>query len=184
MEKAGTKPGTRRSKEDQSLLQNYFLQELQDIYGAEKLLVKSLPRFEKAATSDDLSTAFENHLEVTEKQMARLERIFKMLGETPQSKRCEGMEGILKEGDAGISDTLKGSSTRDVSLIISAQKIEHYEIAAYGSLTQLAKTLGRVDVADMLAETLKEEKEADKLLTSLAETHINQEAQMEIENSI
>ena len=163
------------------MLMELFIDEIKDIYWAEKHLVKSLPKLQKAATSEELKNAFEEHLEVTRNQVTRLEEIFEMLGKRAQGKKCDGMEGIVKEGDTVIEDTEKGTATRDAGLIISAQKVEHYEIASYGSLVTLANTLGLEDVAAMLQETLDEEKEADELLTSIAETAINIEAAQEDE---
>jgi ferritin-like metal-binding protein YciE len=168
-------------EENQSMLQEFFLEELRDIYWAEKHLVKALPKFEKAATSEELANAFADHLAVTEEQVARLEEIFEILGEKARGKKCEGMEGLVSEGESVIEDTEEGSSTRDVALIISAQKVEHYEIAAYGGLATLAKTLGKEDIANILGEILEEEKEADELLTQLAENNINQTAATETE---
>lgn len=190
MEKATKKGTTRKSgsastsyskEENQSMLQEFFMDELRDIYWAEKHLVKALPKLEKAATSEELATAFADHLAVTQEQVTRLEQVFEMLGEKPRGKKCEGMEGLVKEGETVIEDTEEGTSTRDVGLIISAQKVEHYEIAAYGGLAQLAKTLGKDDVANILGEILEEEKEADELLTSLAENNINQSAEQEVQ---
>ena len=167
--------------DESSMLMELFIDEIKDIYWAEKHLVKSLPKLQKAATSEELKNAFEEHLEVTRNQVTRLEEIFEMLGKRAQGKKCDGMEGIVKEGDTVIEDTEKGTATRDAGLIISAQKVEHYEIASYGSLVTLANTLGLEDVAAMLQETLDEEKEADELLTSIAETAINIEAAQEDE---
>ena len=168
------------SSEDQSsLLQELFLDELKDIYWAEKHLLKVLPKMAKASTSDELNQAFNNHLEATKGHVARLEEAFGLLGEKAQAKKCEAMAGLTKEGDSIIEDTKKGSLTRDVGLIIAAQKVEHYEIATYGSLAQLAKTLGNNDVADLMMQTLNEEKEADELLTGIAEKNINVEATSE-----
>jgi ferritin-like metal-binding protein YciE len=178
---AGKKASTSPSKsEDQSMLQELFMDELRDIYWAEKHLVKALPKMEKAATSDELATAFADHFAITQEQVSRLEQVFELLGEKPRGKKCEGMEGLVKEGESVIEDTEEGSSTRDAGLIISAQKVEHYEIAAYGGLTQLAKTLGKDDVANILGEILEEEKEADEILTNIAEGSINQSASAEV----
>jgi ferritin-like metal-binding protein YciE len=178
---AGKKASASLSKsEDQSMLQELFMNELRDIYWAEKHLVKALPKMEKAASSDELATAIADHLAVTQEQVTRLEQIFEMLGEKPRGKKCEGMEGLVKEGESVIEDTEDGSSTRDAGLIISAQKVEHYEIAAYGGLAQLAKTLGKDDVANILGEILEEEKEADEVLTNIAEGSINQSASAEV----
>jgi ferritin-like metal-binding protein YciE len=159
-----------------SQLQEYFLQELQDIYGAEKQLLKALPKMQKAATTEELREALEEHLAVTEEQIARLEEVFEMMETKPQSKKCEAMEGITKEGETVIKETETGSMTRDAAIIMAAQKVEHYEIAAYGGLVQLAKTMGKTDVAELLAQTLMEEKETDQLLTEIAESSINEEA--------
>ena len=134
------------------------------------------PKMQKAATTEELKQAFADHLEVTKGHVARLEEVFELLEEKAQAKKCEAMEGITKEGESIIEDTDAGTMTRDVGLILAAQKVEHYEIATYGGLKQLATTLGLTDVADLLEETLSEEKEADELLTSIAEEHINLEA--------
>ena len=168
------------NQEDQSsLLQELFLDELKDIYWAEKHLLKALPKMAKASTSDELNTAFNDHLETTKGHVARLENAFELLGKKAQAKKCEAMAGLTKEGDGIIEDTEKGSLTRDVGLIMAAQKVEHYEIATYGSLAQLAKTLGKNDIADLMMQTLNEEKEADELLTGIAENNINVEATAE-----
>jgi len=166
--------------EDQSsLLQEFFIDELKDIYWAEKHLLKALPKMAKASTSDELNKAFNDHLEATRGHVTRLENAFELLGKKAQAKKCEAMAGLTKEGDSIIEDTEKGSLTRDVGLIMAAQKVEHYEIATYGSLAQLAKTLGKNDVADLMIQTLNEEKEADELLTGIAENNINVEATVE-----
>jgi ferritin-like metal-binding protein YciE len=166
---------------NQSMLEEFFLDEIRDIYWAEKHLTKALPKMERAATSEELQTAFADHLEVTREQVSRLEQVFEMLGEKPRGKKCDGMEGLVKEAESVIEDTEAGTSTRDVGLIISAQKVEHYEIAAYGGLAQLAKTLGKEDIAAILGEILEEEKEADELLTNLAESGVNASATQEEE---
>jgi ferritin-like metal-binding protein YciE len=170
---------TSSKEENQSMLQEFFIEELRDIYWAEKHLVKALPKMEKAANSEELATAFSDHLAVTQEQVSRLEQIFEMLGEKPRGKKCEAMEGLVKEGESVIEDTEDGSATRDVALIMAGQKVEHYEIATYGGLAQLAKTLGKEDIANILSEILEEEKEADELLTNLAENNINESATQE-----
>jgi ferritin-like metal-binding protein YciE len=162
-----------------SLLEEFFHDELKDIYWAEKHLVKTLPKMHKAATSKELQAAFANHLEVTKEHVTRLEQVFGMMGYTPQAKKCEAMEGITKEGESIIEDTDAGTATRDVGLILAGQKAEHYEIATYGGLAQLAKTLGHNDVAKVLETTLNEEKEADESLTAIAENNINYDASEE-----
>jgi ferritin-like metal-binding protein YciE len=166
-------------EQNQSMLQEYLIEELRDIYWAEKHLVKALPKMAKAATTEELVTAFEEHLTVTEEQVSRLEQVFELLGEKARGKKCEAMEGLVSEAEEIIEETEAGSATRDVALIIAAQKVEHYEIASYGGMTTLAKTLGLDQVAELLGETLEEEKETDELLTQLAENNINFEAATE-----
>jgi ferritin-like metal-binding protein YciE len=160
---------------DPALLE-LFKDEIKDIYWAEKHLTKALPKMRKAASSAELAGAFEEHLAITKTQVARLEEVFELLGEKPRAKKCDAMEGLVKEGEGIIEDTDAGTATRDVGLILAAQKVEHYEIATYGGLTQLAKTLGLDDVAALLEQTLNEEKEADDTLTDIAENSINYEA--------
>jgi ferritin-like metal-binding protein YciE len=167
-------------KQDKHPLKEFFIEELRDIYGAEQQLATALPKMRKAATSPDLAMAFADHLEVTQNQITRLEQIFQLLEQDAKAKKCEAMEGIVKEGESVIKDTEAGSATRDVALIIAAQKVEHYEIAAYGSLRQLAKTINKSEVSRLLEETLEEEKATDMLLSNLAETLINQDASNEI----
>ena len=164
------------SKVEDSMLEDFFIDELKDIYWAEKHLVKTLPKMEKAATSEELKKAFSGHLETTKEHVSRLEQVFEMLGKKAVGKKCEAMAGITKEGEDIIDETEKGTATRDVGLILAGQKVEHYEIATYGGLAQLAKTLSHNDVAKILEKTLAEEKEADELLTSVAESSVNYEA--------
>jgi ferritin-like metal-binding protein YciE len=163
------------------MLEKFFVEELKDIYWAEKHLVKALPKLQKAATSDELANAIEEHTSVTEEHVSRLEEVFEMLGETARAKKCEAMEGLVAEAQTIMEDTEDGSATRDVALIMAAQKVEHYEIATYGGLVQLAKTIGRDDVADLLSQTLEEEKEADDTLTAIAENNSNTMASEEEE---
>lgn len=164
-----------------SLLKELFLDSLKDIYYAEKAIAKALPRMKKAATSETLMTAFEEHLAVTKEQIARLEQVFTTVEEKPQGKKCEAIEGLVKEAESIIEDTEEGTSTRDVGLVLAAQKVEHYEIATYGGLRQLAITLGNNEAADLLQQTLDEEKETDVLLTQIAENDINYQAAEEEE---
>lgn len=166
---------------DSSMLLELFTESIKDIYWAEKHLTKALPKMQKAATSEQLKNAFGEHLEVTKNQITRLEQVFEILGKKVQAKKCEAMEGLTKEGDSIIEETPKGTSTRDVGLILAAQKIEHYEIATYGGLAQLATTLGMDEISGILEETLEEEKEADSLLTNISENDINIEAAEEEE---
>lgn len=185
MEKTGKKTtGSKKAytqEENNSMLQELFLEELRDIYWAEKHLVKALPKMEKAASSEELAEAFAEHLAVTQEQVGRLEQVFELLGEKARGKKCEAMEGLVKEAESVIEDTEEGTSTRDVALIIAAQKVEHYEIAAYGGLATLAKTMGKNEIKNLLGQTLDEEKETDEILTQLAENNINQSASQEME---
>ena len=160
-------------------LEKFFMDALKDIYWAEKHLTKALPKIKKAATTEQLQDAIEEHLAQTQEHVSRLEEVFEMLGKKAQAKKCEAMEGLVKEGETVIEETEDGSMTRDVGIIISAQKVEHYEIAAYGGLTQLARTMGLEDVAGILHQTLEEEKQTDVLLTEIAENDINWEAEQE-----
>jgi ferritin-like metal-binding protein YciE len=162
-----------------SMLEEFFKDEIKDIYWAEKHLVKTLPKMAKAATSFELKEAFTNHLEETKVHVERLEEVFGLLEEKAQAKKCEAMEGITKEGESIIDETKTGTSTRDVGLILAGQKVEHYEISTYGGLAQLARNLGREDVAKLLEQTLEEEKAADHLLTSVAEDNVNYAAAQE-----
>lgn len=177
--KAASGKKDNQPKDNQSLLRKFFVEELQDIYWAEKHLAKELPKLQKAATSEELADAFGDHQAATEEHVSRLEDVFKMMGETPKAKKCEAMEGLVKEAQHIIEETDEETATRDVALIMAAQKVEHYEIATYGSLVQLAKTIGMMDVAEVLAETLDEEKEADLLLTSIAEGSANEQSSTE-----
>ena len=171
--------GSTAMKSDETMLNELFLDELKDIYGAEKHLTKALPKMRKAATSQELGSAFERHLTETEGQIKRIEQVFEMLGQSAKAKKCEAMEGLVKEAQNLMDELPKGTMVRDAGLIIAAQKVEHYEIAAYGSLVQLAKTMGRNNVANLLAQTLEEEKRTDQLLTQLAESGINVAAETE-----
>jgi ferritin-like metal-binding protein YciE len=173
-----SKPGSKadRSKKEDGRLKEFFHDEIKDIYWAEKKLVQTLPKLAKAATSAELRDAFTNHLEETKEHVSRLEQVFELLGEKAQAKKCDAMEGITEEGASVIEDTKEGTSTRDVALILAGQKAEHYEIATYGGLAQIAKTLGLEDVASLLETTLGEEKKADSTLSELAEGSVNAQA--------
>jgi len=162
-----------------SLLQEYFVESLQDIYYAEKAITKALPKMMEAATSEELIGAFDDHLSVTEEQITRLEQVFESIGEKAKGKKCEAIEGLIKESESIIKDTDDGTATRDVGLIMAGQKVEHYEIATYGGLVQLAQTLGYEEAAQLLQTTLDEEKETDELLTTIAENNVNYEASEE-----
>lgn len=156
-----------------------FLQELKDIYWAEKNLVKALPKMEKAATSSKLAQAIASHLEETENHVSRLEEVFQLLDEKAQAKKCEAMEGLLAEAKSIVEDTKSDTMVRDAGIIIACQKVEHYEIASYGSLVELAKKMEHNECAEKLSQTLDEEKKADKKLTKLAESEINDKASQE-----
>jgi ferritin-like metal-binding protein YciE len=164
------------SEQENSQLEKLFIDSLKDIYWAEKQLTKTLPKMKKAATTDELKSAIEEHLTQTEGHVKRLEQVFDMCGKKVQAKKCDAMEGLIKEGDSIVEETQQGSMTRDAGIIMAAQKVEHYEIATYGSLVQIAKTLGMNDAAEVLHLTLDEEKQADEKLTEVAEWHVNQAA--------
>jgi ferritin-like metal-binding protein YciE len=152
-----------------------FHAQLKDIYWAEKALTKALPKMAKNATSTILQTALQNHLAETNTQIGRLEKVFEMIGKKAQAQKCEAMEGLIKEGDGMLEETKPGP-VRDAAIIATCQKIEHYEIATYGTLCAHAKTLGQDAVAKMLHETLMEEKNADTTLTDTAYNDINFQA--------
>ncbi len=156
-------------------LHDAFLDELRDAYDAEKQVTKALPKMAKAATSPGLRTAFQAHLEETRGQVARLEEVFAALGEKVRGKHCDGMAGIIEEGKSAMEEDFD-DSTMDAALIASAQRVEHYEMAAYGTLVAWARAMGHTEAADLLEETLDEEKAADAKLSQLAEGGINQEA--------
>lgn len=160
-------------KSDETMLHELFVDELKDIYWAEKHLTKAMPKMRKAVTSQELASAFERHLSETEEQIRRIEQVFELLDMSPKAKKCEAMEGLVKEAQGLMDELPKGTMVRDAGMIIAAQKVEHYEIAAYGSLVQLAKTMGQTEIANILAQTLQEEKKTDELLTQLAENGIN-----------
>lgn len=169
---------TAKTKQD-SLLKEFFIDELKDIYWAEKNLVKALTKMEKKATSEELAEAFASHRGETEEHVSRLEEAFELLGKKAQAKKCDAMNGIIEEAQAIISDTEKDTMTRDVGLIFAGQKAEHYEIATYGGLITVAETLGLTKVAKILKKTLGEEKAADEKLTKIAETCVNDAASQE-----
>lgn len=157
-------------------LRKFLIEGLQDIYWAEKALEKSLKKMEEEATTTELQDAFDEHRVQTERHITRLEKAFKMLGEDPKAKKCEAMAGLIKEAEEVIKNTEKGTMTRDAALIIAAQKVEHYEIASYGGLIQIALTLDEDGVARILNKTIEEEEQTDEDLTYIAESFINFEA--------
>jgi ferritin-like metal-binding protein YciE len=167
------------SERQESLLEKFFIDQLKDIYYAEQQLVKALPEMQKACTTEELEDAFGNHLKQTERHVKRLERVFQAIGKKAEGKKCEAMDGLIKEARSIISETKEGSMTRDAALIIAAQKVEHYEIATYGGLVQLAITMNLDRPAEILDKTLQEEEETDALLTEIAEANINIDADQE-----
>lgn len=166
-------------KMEDSEFHEFFVDELKDIYWAEKHLVKALPKMKKAATSPELAAAFETHTQETQTHIDTLEQVFALLDEKPAAKKCDAMAGLLEEADSIISDTEKGTLTRDAGLILAAQKVEHYEIATYGTLRTFAEAMGHTDVADLLQQTLANEKATDEALTSIAESFVNEQAASE-----
>jgi ferritin-like metal-binding protein YciE len=167
-----------------SILQNFFLTCLQELYWAETHLINVLDSMSKAATTTQLQEVFIEHKEETATHKQRLEQVFSQLGIPPQAVPCMGLQGLFDEGWQVIDETEAGTNQRDVALIIAAQKVEHYEIATYGSLITLAKTMGHKEIADLLVPTLEEEKETDLALTTIAESGINADAIEEQVNSL
>lgn len=157
-----------------SALRETFIEELKDLYDAEKQLLKALPKMAKAAENEELKAAFEAHMEETENQIERLDQVFEAFGETPKGKKCKGMQGLIEEAQDLIKE-----DEGDAALICAAQKAEHYEIAAYGSLRAWAELLEETEAADLLQETLDEEKATDEKLTEIAETAANPEEEAE-----
>jgi ferritin-like metal-binding protein YciE len=156
-------------------LHDAFIDELRDTYDAEKQLIKALPKMAKAATSSDLQAAFTNHLEETKGQVTRLEAVFATLDEKVRGKHCDGIAGIIEEGKSKMEEDLDAMAM-DACLIAAAQRAEHYEMAAYGTLVAWANVMGHTEAAELLQETLDEEKAADQKLNALAEGGINEEA--------
>lgn len=159
--------------EEKTPFEKLFEDMLKDIYWAEQHLVDALQQMHEAATTEDLKSAFEDHLYVTQKHVSRVERVFSLIGVEAEAKKCDAMAGLIKEAQRVIEETEEGSMTRDAGLIIAAQKVEHYEIASYGSLVQVALTLGHDQAATILEKTLSEEEDTDLLLTEIAETEVN-----------
>ena len=157
-------------------LRTFFIDSLQDIYYAEKHLVEALETLEGKATTQNLKNAFAEHRDVTIGHVSRLEEVFSIMGEPAQTRKCEAIKGIIREADNIVDETERDTLTRDAALILAAQKAEHYEIATYGTLATFAKTLGENQVAALLHETLEEEKEADEMLTGIAESFVNEQA--------
>lgn len=155
-------------------LRKLFIDSIKDIYWAENQLVKSLPKIETATNLPELKKAIASHLKETKKQVSRLDSIFELIGKKPQAKKCDAMEGLTKEGEGVIEDTDKGSPARNLGIIMSSQKVEHYEIAAYRGLIKLAQNLGLDEqISSLLTESLSEEVEADETLSEIAANAID-----------
>lgn len=180
--KTAAKPKTTKAttantgKMENSEFHEFFVDELKDIYWAEKHLVKALPKMKKAATSPELAAAFEKHTQETQTHIATLEQVFALLEEKAAAKKCDAMAGLLEEADGIISDTDSGTLIRDAGLILAAQKVEHYEIATYGTLKTFAETMGHTEVAALLQQTLENEKATDVALTEVATSFVNEQA--------
>jgi ferritin-like metal-binding protein YciE len=155
-------------------IEKLFVDELKDLYSAENQITKALPKLAKASTSEDLRAAFESHLGETEEQIKRLEEIFTMLDVSPKGKTCVAMKGLLEEGSEVLEDTQEGA-VRDAAMISAAQRVEHYEMAGYGSVRTYAELLGQDEIVALLSETLEEEKSADSKLTEISKS-INSKA--------
>lgn len=171
---------SRRSNEstysiEEPKLLKLFEDSLKDIYWAEKALTKAIPKMVKKATSDELITALENHLEETEGQVEKVEQVFEIIGKKPVAKKCEAMSGLIAEAEEIMKNSEDGAM-RDAGIISAAQKVEHYEIASYGTLRTFAQTMGMSEAASILENILNEEKNADETLTEVAESTINMKA--------
>lgn len=153
-------------------LHDLMVHELKDLYSAERQLIQALPKMSKNANSDQLRTAIDNHLSETEEQASRLEKILESFGESPRGQKCEGMEGLIEEGKSLLKEEAD-PDVMDAGIIVAAQKVEHYEIAAYGAMCEYARILGHTEALQLLEQTLEEEKNADKLLNDIAEGGIN-----------
>ena len=153
-------------------LHDLMVHELKDLYSAERQLVQALPRMSKNATSDELRTALDNHLAETEEQVTRLETIFESLGESPRGQKCQGMEGLIEAGTTRVKEEAD-PDVMDAGIIVAAQKVEHYEIAAYGAVCEYARMMGHTEAVQLLEQTLEEEKNADRKLNAIAEGGIN-----------
>ncbi len=171
------KQGSKGVKQTSEGLRNLFEDELKDIYWAEKALTKAIPKMIKNATSEELINALTDHLEATNGHVTRLEEVFTIIGAKAEAKKCEAMAGLIKEAEEIMEQNDKGA-VRDAGIILAGQKVEHYEIATYGTLAAFSKTLGENEATSLLEETLNEEKEADQALSEIADS-INVEANNE-----
>jgi ferritin-like metal-binding protein YciE len=177
------KSNNRKQSMDEPKLFKLFEDGLKDIYWSEKALTKALPKMVKKASSNELAQALEDHLGETENHLTKLEQVFEIIGKKAAAKKCEAMEGLIREGEEVMKETEEGAM-RDAGIIAAAQKVEHYEIASYGTLRTFAQTLGMNDAASLLENILEEEKNADETLTGIAESTINiQAAEEELEEA-
>ncbi|WP_113653067.1 YciE/YciF ferroxidase family protein [Pedobacter namyangjuensis] len=167
---------TKKENSENNEFKDFFIDGLKDIYWAEKHLAKALPKMQKAATSEELAMAFEKHTQETKQHAEILEQVFGLLEEKATAKKCDAMEGLLEEADGIIEETEDGTMIRDAALILAAQKVEHYEIATYGTLAVFARTMGRDDIAELLTQVLDNEKATDVALTTVAEGFVNEQA--------
>lgn len=181
---AAQKNNTETSMSDTAPLKRFFIDALRDMLWAENAVMTGLQKMKQSATCEQLIDAFEDHEFQTRKHISRLERVFSFIDASAEPKKCKAMEGILKEVDEIIESTPEGSSTRDATLIIAAQKVIHYEIASYGGLVEIALTIKEHKAADLLQKTLDEEEDIDHRLTEIAESHINFEAGAEEESGM
>lgn len=172
-------PKTQTLEKKDSKFHELFLHELKDIYWAETHLAKTLPKMRDKATSEKLSNAIDSHIKETERHVERLEEVFEMMDEEAEGITCEAMQGLIAEAEEILDDTESDSMVRDAGIIISSQKVEHYEIASYGSLVHLCKKMGLSDCSNLLSETLDEEKKTDKKLTEIAAEEVNEKAMKE-----
>ena len=180
MKTAKTKTSKKQiTEQDGEKLKELLVDGLKDLYWAEKHLAKALVKMAKNTTSDELKSAFELHTTQTEQHADTLEQVFEIVGEKAQAKKCAAMEGLIEEASEIIESTEKGTLVRDCGLIMAAQKVEHYEMASYGTLRNIARTLGYEDAAKLLQKTLDQEGETDHLLTEIAESYVNQQASVE-----
>lgn len=157
-------------------LRTLLVEQVKDLYDAEKRLTKAIPKLAKASTNEELQAALEEHLSETENQVSRLEQVFEHLDERPKAKPCEGMKGLIEEGDEHVKEDYDDDDLRDAMIIGSAQRVEHYEIAGYGTAIAHARLLGLDDIVELLEETLGEEKAANQKLTAIAESVVNLQA--------
>lgn len=180
-EKIETQDTKSKSVNSTGPLNDFFIDGLKDMFWAENAIISGLQKMKSAATNEELVEAFEDHEFQTKRHISRLKKIFETLGEKAEGKKCKAMEGILKEAEEIIESTPEGTATRDAALIIAAQKVEHYEIASYGGLVQIALTLDQPEIANLLEKSLDEEEDTDYLLTDIAESFINFDAASEDE---